>query len=90
MALTWILKVESNKNYSIIPLMIEGLQMTMPIRRLEPFSKTEMHFNNLNISHRRHSQLSIWKDMNPADIKIFSGNLFVMCSVNEPALHNYW
>ena len=50
----------------------------------DAFQQLEHH------SHRRHAQLSTWKDMIAADIKIFIAHLLVMCSVKKPALHNYW
>ena len=60
----------------------------MKIRSLledrDAFQQLEHH------SHRRHAQLSTWKDMNAADIKIFIAHLLVMCLLKKPALHNYW
>ena len=43
-----------------------------------------MHF-----SHRRHTHLSTWKDINASNINIFIAHLLVMSSV-KTALHNYW
>ena len=50
----------------------------------DAFQQLEHH------SHRRHTRLSTWKDVNAADIKIFIAHLLVMCLVKKPALHNYW
>ena len=41
-------------------------------------------------SHKRHTGLGTWKDINEADIKIYIAHLLIMSSVKKPALHNYW
>ena len=41
-------------------------------------------------SHKRHTQLGTWRDVNESDIKIFIAHILIMSSVRKPALHNYW
>ena len=41
-------------------------------------------------SHKRHTRLGTWRDINEADIKIFITHILIMSSVRKPALHNYW
>ena len=49
------------------------------------------HFQQIdNHSHRQHTRLRTWRDINASDIKIFIAHLLVMSSVHKTALHNYW
>ena len=41
-------------------------------------------------SHKRHSRLGTWRDVNESYIKIFMAHILIMSSVRKPALHNYW
>ena len=41
-------------------------------------------------SHKRHTRLGMWRDVNESDIKIFIAHILFMSSVRKPALHNYW
>ena len=41
-------------------------------------------------SHKRHTRLGTWRDVNESDIKIFMAHILIMSSVRQPALHNYW
>ena len=40
-------------------------------------------------SHKRHTRLGTWKDVNESDIKIFMAHILIMSSVRKPTLHNY-
>ena len=49
------------------------------------------HFQQIDHhSHRQHTRLGTWRDINASDIKIFIAHLLVMSSVHKTALHNYW
>ena len=49
------------------------------------------HFQQIgHHSHRQHTHLGTWRDINASDIKIFIAHLLVMSSVHKTALHNYW
>ena len=41
-------------------------------------------------SHKRHARLSMWRDINESDIKIFIAHILIMSSVRKPALYSYW
>ena len=41
-------------------------------------------------SHKRHTRLGMWRDVNESDIRIFMTPILIMSSVRNPALHNYW
>ena len=41
-------------------------------------------------SHKIHTKLGTWRDVNESDIKIFMAHILIMSSVRKPALHNYW
>ena len=40
-------------------------------------------------SHKRHTRLGTWRDINEAYIKIFIVHILIMSSVRKPALYNY-
>ena len=41
-------------------------------------------------SHKTHTRLGMWRDINEADIKIFITRILIMSSLRKSALYNYW